>query len=360
MATVKKCAKIIATTVVPMAETEDVREISGSSNRTESRTIRTSVVLPAYNEAGNIEPLIEEIRSVFAENPSYAPYTIVIVDDGSTDGTKTVIGDLADRYPEVVGLFLSRNFGQSAALNAGIHRVSGDYIVTIDADRQNDPNDIPLLLEILIDGDESATAYDCVSGWRRDRNDPLSKTIPSAIQTRMAQWTGPKIHDFGCTLKAYRADALDEIDLYGEGHRYIPAKLYNRGYSITERPVNHRPRKEGSSKYGTKRLIRGFVDLLFQVFWNRYSTRPVHFLGGAGLVSFGIGMVIGLHAVLSKYVLGVPLLPNLPRLILTVALVLFGLILIMFGFLAEMITKLHYIERKPYRVETTVGGTDDE
>ncbi|NLV14505.1 glycosyltransferase family 2 protein [Haloarcula argentinensis] len=342
-----------------MATTEDVRDNASEFTGEDRDRVRTSVVLPAYNEVNNIEPLIEEIQSVFQTEPTFSPYDIIIVDDGSTDGTRGVIRDLAEHNENVLGLLLSRNFGQSAALNAGIKQATGEFIVTLDADRQNDPQDIPDLLNMLVSGDSESDSYDCVSGWRRDRNDPLTKTIPSAIQTRMARWTGPDIHDFGCTLKAYRSDALAEIELYGEGHRYIPAKLYNRGYRITEIPVNHRPRTEGSSKYGTKRLIRGFVDLLFQVFWNRYSTRPVHFLGGFGLVSFGTGMLIGIHAVLSKYVLGVPLLPNLPRLVLTVALVLFGLILIMFGFLAEMITKLHYIERDPYRVEVVIGGGAD-
>lgn len=316
--------------------------------------LRTSVVLPAYNERGNIEPLIDEIRAVLTDHERYSPYEIVVVDDGSTDGTRTVIRDLANAYDEVVGVLLSRNFGQSAALNAGIRRASGEYIVTIDADRQNDPRDIPGLLDVLVDGDEEAPAYDCVSGWRRDRNDPISKTLPSNIQTRMARWTGPDIHDFGCTLKAYRADGLKSLNLYGEGHRYIPAQLYHRGYRITERPVNHRPRTEGTSKYGAKRLVKGFVDLLFHMFWNHYSTRPVHLLGGVGLLSFGAGTLIGLHAVLMKYAFGVELLPNLPRLILTVALVLFGIILIMFGFLAEMVTKLHYDDTEPYRIETII------
>jgi len=316
--------------------------------------VTTSVVLPAYNEAGNVEPLFAEIRSVFEERPDYGPVEIVVVDDGSTDGTRQVIRDLSAASSDVVGVLLSKNFGQSAALKAGIDTAAGEFIVTMDADRQNDPADVPRLLEKLDEG------YDCVSGWRKDRDDPLRKTIPSAIQTKMARWTGPDIHDFGCTLKAYRADALRDISLYGEGHRYIPAKLYDRGYRITELPVNHRPRAAGSTKYGLKRLPRGFVDLLFHVFWNRYSTRPVHFLGGAGLVSFGIGSAIGVHLLYTKYALGQDLAPHLPRLILVVALVLFGLGLIMFGFLAEMITMLHYDSRQPYRVQLITGNGDND
>jgi len=333
-------------------------ETQGDTATAESRepgTVRTSVVLPAYNEAGNVEPLVEEIVSVFDAHDDYRPVEIVVVDDGSTDGTRDRIRAVSEAYDEVVGLYLSRNFGQSAALVAGIDYASGDRVVTMDADGQNDPGDVPTLLAELDEG------YDCVSGWRKDRDDPLAKTIPSAIQTVMARWTGPDIHDFGCTLKAYRGEALDDILLYGEGHRYIPAKLYNRGYRITEVPVNHRPRTTGRTKYGYGRLPRGFVDLLFHLFWNRYSTRPIHLLGGAGLLSFTVGTIIGLHAVYLKYGLGQSLVPRLPRLMLVVALVLFGVLLLMFGFIAEMLTMLHYRDRDPYRVATVVedGETTD-
>jgi glycosyltransferase involved in cell wall biosynthesis len=311
-------------------------------------SVRTSVVLPAYNEVDSLPRLVEEITDVFVDEDEYCPIEIVVVDDGSTDGTRERIRGLSEAYTSVTGVFLSRNFGQSAALSAGIDRAAGEWIVLLDADRQNDPEDIPNLLDELREG------YDCVSGWRRDRDDPLRKTIPSAIQTQLARWTGPDIHDFGCTLKAYRADALTELSLYGERHRYIPAQLYNRGYRITELPVNHRPRTEGRTKYGPARLVRGFVDLLFYLFWNRYSTSPIHLLGGVGLASFSVGVLIGLHAVVSKYVFGQSLLTEVPRLILTVALILFGVILLTFGFLAEMMTIMHYEDREPYHVERIV------
>jgi len=315
----------------------------------QTSAVTTSVVLPAYNEAGNIADLVAEILAVFDDNAVYRPVEVIVVDDGSTDGTRETILDLAAEHEEVVGVLLSRNFGQSAALNAGIEQATGKFVVTMDADRQNDPADVPRLLDELTDG------YDCVSGWRRDRQDPITKTVPSDIQTRLARLTGPDIHDFGCTLKAYRSEALNGIHLYGEGHRYIPAQLYNRGYRITELPVNHRPRTAGSTKYGTKRLVKGLLDLLFHVFWNRFSTRPIHFLGGFGLLSSTVGFLIGTHLVVQKYAFGLSLTPRLPRLILTVALVLFGLILIMFGFLAEMLTMLHYSERTPYRIATVTG-----
>lgn len=319
-----------------------------------SVNIMTSIVLPAYNEAQNLTPLVAELIDVIdqTEMIPYQPVEIIIIDDGSTDDSRTVLRDLAAEYNRVTALFLSQNFGQSAALAAGIDHTSGSYIITMDADRQNDPDDVPRLL------DELNENVACVSGWRRDRSDPLAKTIPSAIQTVMARWTGPDIHDFGCTLKAYRAEAINQIPLYGEGHRYIPSKLYKRGYQITELPVNHRPRTKGRTKYGYRRLPRGFVDLLFYIFWNRYSTRPVHLLGGGGLLSFTVGSLVGFHALYLKYALGQSLTPYLPRLTLVVTLVLFGIMLLMFGFLAEILTKIYYQDSKPYRIQSVITSSD--
>ena len=322
----------------------------------ESTAVTTSIVLPAYNEAPNLPTLVEDLVSV-AESDRMAPYRpveIVVVDDGSTDETAQVLRDLADEVPLLRTIFLRRNFGQSSAPAAGIDDARGQWTVTMDADGQNDPEDVPMLLDTLQDG------QDCVSGWRRERRDPLSKKVPSAIQTRLATLTGPDIHDFGCTLKAYRASALRDIDLFGEGHRYIPAKLHKKGYSITEREVRHHPRTEGETSYGGSRLVKGFLDLVFNTFWNRYSARPAHFLGGFGVLFMTVGLLIGGHAILLKYLFDVSLVPRLPRLILSVALVLFGFQLLMLGFLAEMISKLHYIESKPYRIETVYGGASDD
>jgi glycosyltransferase involved in cell wall biosynthesis len=311
----------------------------------------TSIVLPAYDEAQNLPVLVAELIEIIDDQDmtSYQPVEIIIVDDGSTDNSQTVLRELAAEHNILTALLLSRNFGQSAALAAGIDYASGSYIVTMDADRQNDPADVPSLLERLQSG------YDCVSGWRRNRNDPLSKTVPSKIQTYLARKSGPDLHDFGCTLKAYRAEALRAIELYGEGHRYIPAKLHKKGFSMAEQEVSHRPRTEGSTKYGWRRLLKGFMDLLFHIFWNRYSTRPLHLLGSGGILLMGIGSLIGIHAVFIKYIQDVSLIPKLPRLILVTALMLFGLQLVMFGFIAEMITKIHYAEETPYMIHEIVS-----
>lgn len=323
----------------------------GIAARGGKKTACLSVVLPVYNEYENLEPLVDELLEVLNSDDcrAYAPFEILLVDDGSTDRSREAIRDLVSDRKEIRGVFLRRNFGQSAALSAGFDHAKGDVIVAMDADRQNDPRDIPRLLKKYEEG------YDCVSGWRQDRNDPLSKRLPSTIQTYLARLTGPDIHDFGCTLKVYSAESIRNIDLYGEGHRYIPAKLHDHGYAITEIPVNHRHRESGSTKYGSSRLIKGFVDLLFHVFWNRFSTRPLHIFGGAGILFILLGGMIGIHALYLRYLLDVPLGPRTPRLIFLTALILFGAQLLVFGLLAEMLTRMYYRGRKPYRVSEILG-----
>lgn len=329
------------------------RGVSGrSSTSPDGADTGLSIVLPVYNEQDCIREVVDELLEYVCEGhlAAYEPIEVLLVDDGSTDGTREILAELASSSELVTAIQLRRNFGQSCALAAGMDAAEGKFVVTMDADGQNDPVDIKALLATLQEG------YDCVSGWRRTRNDPVTKRVPSAIQTYLAQLTGPNIHDFGCTLKVYQREALQSIQLYGEGHRYIPAKLHRWGFDITEQEVNHRERFGGETKYGTPRLLKGLLDLWFHVFWSRFSTRPLHFLGGVGLVVAGAGGLIGAHAVAMKYLFDVALLDHLPRLILTVALVLFGALLIVFGFLAEMLIMLQYRDEKPYRVEAVLSG----
>jgi glycosyltransferase involved in cell wall biosynthesis len=337
-----------------MMESKRVDSITPGRAQETPSAVHTSIVLPAYNESGNLRPLIEELIGVVESEAMslFGPGEIVVVDDGSTDRTPERLRELAAEYEQFRAVFLRRNFGQSAALCAGFDVAEGEFVVTLDADGQNNPADIPSLLTELLEG------YDCVSGWRKDRQDPLSKRIPSTVQTHLAMWTGPEIHDFGCTLKAYRGEAIDEIQLRGENHRYIPAKLYDRGYRITELEVDHRARDHGSTKYGAGRLLRGFVDLCFHIFWNKYSARPIHLLGGIGMGMLTVGGLIGTHAVAIKYLAGTSLTQKLPRLILTVALILFGVQLLMFGVLAEMLTTLLYRDERPYRIERIDDGDE--
>jgi glycosyltransferase involved in cell wall biosynthesis len=311
----------------------------------DSGGVALSVIAPAYNEAANLRPLVDELTDVLDVHYATDDYEIIIVDDGSSDDTPRVLAALCETTGPVRAIPLARNYGQSAALAAGIDHARGQTIVTIDADLQNDAADIPALLDRLDEG------YDCVSGHRRDRNDPLGKTIPSRIQTHLAKATGPDINDFGCTLTAYRAEALAQIDLYGEGHRYIPAKLYDRGFQTTEIEVNHRERVNGSSHYGVSRLVRGFVDLVWHLIWNRYSTRPMHLLGGTGILLFALGAGLGTVSLGQRVLLGMPLEPRTPRLILTALLIMFGLQMLVFGTVMEYLSKLYYRDERPYRVE---------
>ncbi len=309
--------------------------------------MEVSVVLPVYNEEKNIPKLHDEIYEVMERN--YDNWEVVFVDDGSTDASYRRLKELTEKDEHVKVIKFRKNFGQSAALSAAFDYAEGNVIVSLDADLQNDPHDIPRLIDELEEG------YDCVSGWRKNRQDPVGKRFASWVQTHLSMKTGPDIHDFGCTLKAYRKEAVKSINLYGEGHRYIPAKLHKNGYKITEIVVNHRERKFGDTKYGVNRLFKGFFDLLFSYFWNQFSVRPLHFLGGLGTLFMFFGFLIGMYRVIMKYAFGESILPHLAQLLLAVALVLFGFLIFMFGILAEMLSKIYYEDRKPYVVEKTHG-----
>lgn len=316
----------------------------------EATEVVTSVVIPVYNEIDNLPVLLDELLAVRSRDSmaDFTPIEIIFVEDGSTDGTSEWIDARAERVECVRAIHLRRNWGQSAALAAGFDHARGEFVVPMDGDLQNDPADIPRLLGTLTQG------YGCVSGYRKDRNDPWHKTIPSAIQTKLAKKTGPDINDFGCTLTAYRSDALDEVDLYGEEHRYIPAQLHDKGYSVTEEVVNHRERKHGESRYGIGRLVRGFSDLVFHWIWNRYSTRPFHFFGGLGFVVLTLGGLLGSYLTIAKYALGQSLLSNLPQLLLSVGMVLFGLLLVVFGVIVQFLTRIYYRDESEYRISRVV------
>jgi glycosyltransferase involved in cell wall biosynthesis len=301
-------------------------------------------VLPAYNEAANLRELLPEIVEV-CEALDRGPFEVLVVDDGSTDTTLEEAQYAATLWEQIRVVELRSNYGQSAALGAGLDFADGEIIVPMDADGQNDPRDIPLLIDRI---DEGA---DCVSGWRRDRQDPLSKRVPSEIQTRLAKLTGPDINDFGCTLTAYRAGAVAEVDLRGERHRYIPAQLHDLGYEVTEVEVNHRERTDGDSHYGSGRLVRGFVDLLYHLFRVRYVRRPMHLFGTVGLVLFGMGSALGAGLTVQRYVLGVAVSQNIAKLVLAVTLALFGGGLVALGVVTELLTELLYDDERPYRVK---------
>ena len=313
-----------------------------------------SIVVPLYNEEGSLPHLIEQLLS--ALRPLQRSFEIVLVDDGSRDGTAALLRDQVGTIPELVAVLLRRNYGQTAAMAAGFDASRGDVIVTLDGDLQNDPADIPLLLEQLERG-----PLDLVSGWRHQRQDNrVSRLLPSLLANRLiARVTGVRLHDYGCSLKAYRREVLADMNLYGELHRFLPALAFIEGARIGEVKVNHHARRYGQSKYGIDCTFRVLMDLLTVWFMKRFLTRPMHVFGFAGLVSFGIGLAVALWLVGEKLLLGVDI-GNRPLLLLAVLAILSGVQLFGFGLLAELqMRTYHESQGRPiYRVRDTLRGTD--
>jgi len=247
-----------------------------------------SFVIPVLDEAGTVDELHRRIRAQMGELG--LPYEIIFIDDGSRDGTLRRLRALAAADPAVRVLEFRRNFGKSAALDAGFGVATGDVVFTLDADLQDDPAEIPRFLETLAQG------YDLVSGWKRKRHDPVTKTLPSRFfnsVTRAA--SGLSLHDFNCGFKAYRVEVIREIDVYGELHRYIPMLAHGRGFRVAEIAIQHHPRTSGRSKFGIERFARGFYDLLTATLLTRYSRRPLHLMGSVGLASLSLGFFINLY-----------------------------------------------------------------
>jgi len=264
---------------------------------------QVSIVIPVFNEEDNLYPLYQNLE--FELNSIGKTWEIVFVDDGSKDKSADVLRTISCRDGRVKVIRLKRNFGQTAAMSAGFDYSKGSIIVTMDGDLQNDPSDIPRMIDKLEEG------YDVVSGWRKDRKDPfLSKRLPSILSNKLASWlTGLQIHDNGCTLKAYRREIISEINLYGEQHRFIPAMAFALGADITEIEVIHHPRVNGESKYGITRVVRGFLDLIALKFLISYMTRPMQIFGGLGLLAIFSGALFGVATVFMKLLLGMDLRP---------------------------------------------------
>lgn len=294
-----------------------------------------SLVVPVYNEVENLTPLYERIREVV--DPTGWTYEIILVDDGSTDGSDRRLADLHARDQRVKVLRFRRNFGQTAALAAGFDYAHGEIVVSLDGDLQNDPVDIPKLIAKLNEG------YDLVNGWRLDRQDPfLSRRLPS----QMANWiigltTQVKIHDYGCTLKVFRRDVVKNLKLYGEMHRFIPALVSDVGARITEMPVTHHPRKRGTSKYGLMRTLWVILDLLTVKFLSHYATRPSHLFGLVGLFAFLCGSAITVMLGIQRLFFGMRLSER-PLLWLGILLVVVGVQFVTTGLLAEMLARTYH------------------
>jgi len=303
-----------------------------------------SIVVPLYNERDNLVPLHEELARVLG---SAASYEMLFIDDGSTDGSADVLRTIKVGDTHVRVFRLARNSGQTAALACGLHQAVGDVVVAIDGDGENDPDDIPRLLAKLAEG------YDLVSGWRTERwaGARLSRRLPSVAANRLISWmTGVRLHDYGCTLKAYRRDLAHRLMLYGEMHRFVPAIAAEQGARIAEVEVSFRPRRTGKSKYGPGRIVRTFLDLLTVKFLSGYSTRPIQVFGAIGLVVGLIGATWTAILVFEKIVLGRPL-HDRPALLLAILMVIVGVQFISIGLLGEMLTRTyHESQDKPVYV----------
>lgn len=292
-----------------------------------------SVVVPAKDEEANLGPLVDQLLAVF-DGLDGGDHDIILVDDGSTDGTWDAMAALvATHAPRVKAVRLRRNFGKAVALDCGFRHARGSLIITMDADLQDDPAEIPRFLAAIDEG------YDVVSGWKEDRQDPLSKTLPSRLFNWVtARITGIPLHDFNCGFKAYRREVLDRLQIYGELHRYIPVLAYDAGYSITEVPVHHRPRTQGRSKYGLERYARGVLDLITVLATTRYLHKPGHLFGGLGLLAGIAGTaILGYLSVL--WVLGLGPIGNRPLFFLGVLLEILCIQLLSLGVLAELVTR---------------------
>jgi len=304
-------------------------------------TPRISVVIPLYNEEESIPHLRTALHDAL-ESCGYS-YEIIIIDDGSKDKSFVLLRDWAMQDEHLKVIRLRRNFGQTAAFSAGFDHARGEIVITMDADLQNDPRDVPKLMEKIDEG------FDIVSGWRKDRQDRFwDRKLPSMIANRLiSNVTDVRIHDYGCSLKAYRREVLQYVNLYGEMHRFIPALMSQAGGTVTEVPVNHYARQFGTSKYGISRTVRVLLDLITIWFLGSYSTRPIHVFGTAGLVSAAIGLLIGLYLSFLKVFLQESI-GGRPLLLLAVLLVVIGVQLVTMGLLAEMqIRTYHESQKKP-------------
>jgi glycosyltransferase involved in cell wall biosynthesis len=309
-----------------------------------------SIVIPLFNEEESVERLYKALLPVL-DNLGKT-YEVIFIDDGSMDRTYPSLLNLREQDPNIWIIRFRRNFGQTAAFSAGFDLARGDVIVTMDGDLQNDPNDIPLLLEKIDDG------YDIVSGWRINRKDVfLSRRLPSQIANALiSRVTGVKLHDYGCSLKAYRREVVKSIKLYGEMHRFIPALAKWIGIKVAEVPVNHYARKYGRSKYGISRTIRVLLDLLTVKFLLDYATRPLQIFGLGGLLSLVAGGALAIYLSILRLFYGVSL-SNRPVLLLAVLLIMLGVQLISMGLLGELVVRTyHETQNKPIYVVREIVG----
>lgn len=307
-----------------------------------------SIVVPARNEEGSVRALYEATKRIF--DTMGGSWELIVVDDGSTDSTYKILSEISDSDSHVKVIRFRRSFGQTAGWSAGFDAAQGDIVIVMDADLQNDPEDIPAMIKKLHDED-----YDVISGWRKNRKDKSMLKVGS----RIGNWvrrkvTGEKIHDQGCSLKVYRKEALQDLELYGEMHRYITALLSWKGFRVGEMVVRHHARKHGTTNYTIRKKLKGFLDLLIVKFWIQYSARPMHLFGAIGAIFIAAGFLLG-------GTLGVLWLFRFIALagrttpLLAVLLVLLGFQFLLAGVLADIVAHTYYAQKKPYSIKETKG-----
>ncbi len=319
-------------------------------------TLVLTVIVPLYNEEESLPLLLDQLYEALSDRHLHAlfdqpfSFEVLMVDDGSTDGSASVIREQIDCRPEVKLVSFQKNFGKTAALAAGFNYAAGEYVVTLDADLQDDPFAVQQLIEKLQEG------YDLVSGWKQKRRDPWSKTFPSRIfnvTTRI--FTGIDLHDFNCGLKAYRRNVVKSLELHGEMHRYIPVLLHWKGFRVTEIPVKHNPRRHGKTKYGPSRVFPGLFDFFTVLFITRYLRQPMHFFGMLSLLSFLAGFGISLYVTIGKIFFNEAVV-NRPILFLGILLIIIAVQFFSLGLLGEMLTRdtsttSHFTVRETVNVE---------
>ncbi len=314
--------------------------------------MRLSILIPVFDEVENLTPLAEEVRKAL----SGLDYEMILVDDGSTDGSTAKLAEMAEAEPQHTRVIeLRRNFGQTAAIAAGIDHAAGEIIVMLDADLQNDPADIPMLIDKLEEG------YDVVSGWRVDRQDSfLKRRLPSMIANWLiSRVTGVRLHDYGCTLKAYRREVFEGFRLYGEMHRFIPALASSVGAKIAELPVRHHPRRAGKTKYGLGRTLKVILDLFTVKFLISYAVKPIYLFGGAGLMLIVPSLGVLLFLTARRLLLGIEVLTS-PLFQTSTMLLILGFQSILMGFIAELLVRTyHESQAKPtYSIRQTINFRD--
>ncbi len=329
---------------LPSTRNSQMPHIARSFSRRKSPYI--SIVVPLYNEEESLHELAHSIDGTMKDIGK--SYEIIFVDDGSTDRSFEVLKEIRKGNPRVRAIRFRRNFGKSAALAVGFKEASGEFVITMDADLQDDPKEIPGLIETM------GESFDLVSGWKQVRHDPISKTMPSRFFNYVTgKMTGIPIHDFNCGLKAYRNVVVKSVNVHGELHRFIPVLAHWAGFRVTEKVVQHHPRKYGKTKFGLNRFFNGFLDLLTVLFTTRYLRRPLHLFGVWGIISFVIGGVIDLYLIIER-VLGLTSLSDRPLFLVGFLLIIIGVQFVSIGLLGEMITRQERDEES-YSIRETLG-----